>query len=174
MPPGLTIREAVLDDAQALTDLVNAAYSGPEAALGWTPETHIHLGPRITLDQMRQVLTDAESAVLAAEREGVLIGTVSIEKAGRNAHLGTLAVSPLLQAGGVGRALMAAAEARALALWRSRRMALTVISLQERLIAYYERRGYRRTGLREPFPHEEQPGALRFDFDLVRMEKALR
>jgi ribosomal protein S18 acetylase RimI-like enzyme len=41
------------------------------------------------------------------------------------------------------------------------------------LIAYYERRGFQRTGRREHFPHDEQPGALRQDFDLVELTKRL-
>lgn len=32
-------------------------------------------------------------------------------------------------------------------------MRMTVIDVREELIAYYERRGYRRTGLKKPFPY---------------------
>ena len=35
----LHFRDATPDDAEAITELVNSAYSGPDAALGWTPET---------------------------------------------------------------------------------------------------------------------------------------
>ncbi|MFT7467820.1 MAG: hypothetical protein ACI8PP_001062, partial [Candidatus Pseudothioglobus sp.] len=35
---------------------------------------------------------------------------------------------------------------------RVSRMIMSVITLREELIAYYERRGYRRTGEFEPFP----------------------
>ena len=160
-------RDAMPEDAAAITAMVNAAYSGPDAALGWTPETDLHAGPRTTLAEVMQVIGDpAQRIMLCFDPD--LVGSVQTTAQG---YLGMLAVVPLRQAGGIGRALLNHAEARAVELWRCPQMTLTVISLQTALTAYYERRGYRRTGVRYPFPHDEQPGALRTDYDLIELQK---
>ena len=54
-------------------------------------------------------------------------------------------------------------------------MQMTVISLRHSLIAWYERRGYRRTGASEPFPYgDERVGVpLRDDLHFVVLEKFL-
>jgi hypothetical protein len=49
---------------------------------------------------------------------------------------------------------------------------MTVISIREDLIAYYERRGYVRTGTK-PFPFDHEPGAKRTDFHFVVLTKTL-
>lgn len=165
----LRFRDAILPDAAAVTDLVNAAYSGPDAALGWTPETHLHAGPRTTVAEVRDILADPRQRVLLCLTPD-LVGSVQIDAEG---HLGMLAVPPRRQASGIGRALLAHAERRAVELWACTQLVLTAISLQTDLIAYYERRGFQRTGRREPFPHHEQPGALRTDFDLIELRKPL-
>jgi hypothetical protein len=41
-------------------------------------------------------------------------------------------------------------------LWDVREMHMTVISVREELIAWYERRGYRRTGRTTPFPYGDE------------------
>lgn len=69
-------------------------------------------------------------------------------------------VSPLRQANGIGRTMLEAAEAHA----RERggkTMEMTVISVRDTLIAWYERRGYRLTGKTEPFPTATSVSASR-------------
>jgi ribosomal protein S18 acetylase RimI-like enzyme len=63
-----------------------------------------------------------------------------------------LAVSPRLQAEGLGKRLIAAAEAHAAARYGATRMEMTVIAGRHELIAYYERRGYLLTGETRPLP----------------------
>ena len=52
---------------------------------------------------------------------------------------------------------------------------MTVIRQRAELIAYYERRGYRRTGEERPFPYGDQRFGLprRPDLSFIVMEKAL-
>lgn len=109
--------------------------------------------------------------MLVAERGGVLVGTVTVTDLGEGrAYLGMLGVSPAAQAGGLGRALLAAAEAEAMARFGARRMEMTVIARRAELVAWYERRGYRRTGERRPFP-EAVPN--RADLTMVVLERDL-
>ena len=83
------------------------------------------------------------------------------------------AVDPARQGTGLGKAVLEAAERTAQELWSATEVTLTVISLRDELIAWYERRGYARTGRHLPFPFHEASGALRTDFDLVEMRKEL-
>ena len=46
---------------------------------------------------------------------------------------------------------MLAAETAARDTWGARTIAMSVISVRHELIAFYERRGYRRTGRKKPF-----------------------
>jgi len=57
-----------------------------------------------------------------------------------------------LQGQGLGRHFMLEAERFVHAGWGAVRMQMQVITLRHELIAYYERRGYRRTGETRPFP----------------------
>ena len=107
------------------------------------------------------MIADPAQRVIVAESGGALAGSVTISDRGRGtAYLGMLAVSPDAQARGVGRALIARAEAEAAASFAATTMEMTVISRRTELIAWYERRGYRDTGERRPFPVDvpEAPG----------------
>jgi len=52
----------------------------------------------------------------------------------------------------VGKQLMATAEQLAQAEWAAQKISMTVITLRAELIAFYERRGYQRTGKLKDFP----------------------
>jgi hypothetical protein len=53
---------------------------------------------------------------------------------------------------------------------------MQVFSRRRELLSFYERRGYRSTGERRPFPYAEWPraGALIDDLEFVVLEKVLR
>jgi ribosomal protein S18 acetylase RimI-like enzyme len=63
-----------------------------------------------------------------------------------------LAVNPSLQGHGIGKQLMREAERTALQTWGAGKAVISVISCRNELIAFYERRGYRRTGISKAFP----------------------
>jgi ribosomal protein S18 acetylase RimI-like enzyme len=89
-------------------------------------------------------------------------------------YLSMLAVDPEHQAGGVGKAIMAAAENFALERG-GQRMKISVINRREPLIAWYERQGYVRTGVVEAFPYDDASVGtpLRDDLALVILTKRL-
>ncbi|WP_019175714.1 GNAT family N-acetyltransferase, partial [Brevibacterium ravenspurgense] len=85
------------------------------------------------------------------------LATVTLTDEGDGvAYFGTFAVSPEAQGSGVGKELMAFAESFAQREWGTTSMRMTVISKREELIAFYERRGYQRTGETEPFPYGQE------------------
>ena len=85
-----------------------------------------------------------------------------------------LTVDPRRQAEGLGRRLLSKAEDY-LREQGAACVQMTVIALRHALIAWYERRGYRRTGKSEPFPYDdERVGVpLRDDLHFVVLEKFL-
>jgi GNAT superfamily N-acetyltransferase len=80
-----------------------------------------------------------------------------------------------LQGDGLGKQLLAAAEAFASDALGADRMEMQVFSRRRELLAFYDRRGFRPTGERRPFPYAEWPqaGALFEDLEFVVLEKAL-
>ena len=73
------------------------------------------------------------------------------------------------------QALLAEAERIAREELACRRMRMTVIDIRDELIAFYERRGYRRTGINKPFPYGDARFGLpkRDDLRFEVLEKAL-
>lgn len=166
-------RIAEAGDAAAVVAFVNAAYHGPEAARGWTPETHLHAGPRTDIATVEKHIANADARIIICDDEQGLLGSAVIERNCEDCLFGTFAVRTAGQNSGAGKALIAEAERQAKALWRCRTMTLGVINLQTKLIAYYERRGFVQTGAREPFPFDDAPGAIRTDYDIIIMRKLL-
>jgi ribosomal protein S18 acetylase RimI-like enzyme len=74
-------------------------------------------------------------------------------------YFGMFAVDPTRQAGGIGAAVLSEAERIARDEWRVPRLVMQVIDVRAELIAWYERRGYRRTGEAIPFPYDVQKRA---------------
>jgi ribosomal protein S18 acetylase RimI-like enzyme len=68
-------------------------------------------------------------------------------------YFGMFSVQPGEQGHGTGRALLGEAERIAHDAWHCPVMRMSVIDVRAELIAWYERRGYRRTGEHKPFPY---------------------
>lgn len=146
------VREAVASDLPGLHPLIERAYRGDAARVGWTHEAELVFGPRTDLATLTGLL-DGDTRLLVACEDDVLLGCVYIGDCGDcHAHLGMLCVDPVLQTGGIGKRLMNAAEDAARRVFGATSIELTVISGREPLIAYYRRRGYAPTGEVRPFP----------------------
>jgi GNAT superfamily N-acetyltransferase len=136
-------------DVPRLRKLVERAYRGQSAKQGWTHEADL-------LDDERT--SDEELADAVADDLG-----------NARAYLGMLCVDPALQAEGLGRALIADAEDLAAELFGAKFMEMTVIDARTDLIAWYERRGYVRSGEMRPFPYGDAGR-----FGMVVLERRLR
>lgn len=169
-------RAATPADIPALRRLIESAYRGEGAKAGWTHEADLLGGARTSDAELAGIIADPDQVLLMTEDAGEAVGCVRLmRQADGSAYLGMLTVSPLRQAGGLGRRLLAAAEAEAVGRFASPRMEMTVISTRSELIAWYERRGYALTGERRPFPVEVQDfGDLPArDLEFVVLEKRL-
>jgi ribosomal protein S18 acetylase RimI-like enzyme len=172
---GVSIRPARPADADVLTDLIRSAYRGQDSRAGWTSEADLVEGERISADQVRAMISDGGSLVLVGEDAGEIVACCQLRNQGAAlAYFGTFAVSPQAQGAGLGRELMAEAERQAVAAFAANRLEMTVLAQQDKLIAYYERRGFRRTGETRPFPADPRYARpLRDDLHFVVLEKPL-
>ncbi|MFI9121373.1 GNAT family N-acetyltransferase [Streptomyces bikiniensis] len=171
----ITYREAVLEDVPVLVPLVESAYRGDASRAGWTTEADILQGQRTDPEGVAAVITAPGSRLLVVERDGEAVACCQLEDRGEAAYFGMFAVRPELQGAGLGKRIIAEAERRARELWGAREMHMTVISVREELIAWYERRGYRRTGRTTPFPYGDERFGLpqRDDLEFELLVKPL-
>ena len=166
----VVFRAATLDDVAALHPLIERAYRGDTAKAGWTHEADLLFDTRTSADELSVLIADPDRVIVLAHKDGALIGCVQVARVGDDrTYLGMLTVEPTLQASGLGRRLLAAAETEAVARFAARRMEMTVIHRRAELIAWYERRGYAPTGETRPFPVDPPRPELNF----VVLEKPL-
>jgi GNAT superfamily N-acetyltransferase len=163
----LAFRFAHADDVPAIVDLVESAYRGESSRAGWTTEADLLDGRRTDADAISTVLAGPGSAMLLAEADGQLVGCCQLEQPRppptapalstspftAEVYFGMFAVRPGRQGQGSGRQILAEAERLARDEWSASTMVLTVLAQRPDLIAWYERRGYRRTGETRPFPY---------------------
>jgi ribosomal protein S18 acetylase RimI-like enzyme len=145
------IRQAVTGDAEAVRDVVLAAYAHYVARIGKPP------GPM--LDDYAARIADGQAWVL--EDSGRIAGVLVLEEQADAFLLDNIAVRPECQGSGHGRALMAFAEAEALRRgWREIRLYTHALMTENQ--ALYRRLGYVEIG------RVTEKG-----FDRVYMAKAL-
>lgn len=154
-----SIRPATRADLPRLHPVIERAYRGESAKAGWTNEAGLDIpGTRTDLETLTALVDNPASRLLIAEQGDTVLGCVHIERKGDGlAYLGLLCIDPALQAGGIGKQLIQAAEDTARNTFHADTMEMTVITVREELIAYYERRGYARTGELRPFPVPMDP-----------------
>ncbi|MFE9630990.1 GNAT family N-acetyltransferase [Streptomyces sp. NPDC006463] len=174
-PAALSFRTAVEADVTELVALVESAYRGDASRGGWTTEADYLEGQRTDADGVRQIIETPDSTLVVVERAGELVACCQLEHRGDHAYFGMFAVRPGLQGAGLGKEILAEAERRARETWGAKEMRMTVVNVREELIAYYVRRGYRRTGELSPFPYgDERFGVpLRDDLAFELLVKSL-
>ncbi|TDK27458.1 GNAT family N-acetyltransferase [Luteimonas aestuarii] len=168
-------RDASVADIPALVALVTSAYRGEASRAGWTTEADLLDGNRIDPDVLRHDIERPRSRIVLAERDHALLACAHIAAEDGAGYFGMFSVQPGLQGTGLGKRLLAECERIVREEWRLPAMRMTVIDLRDTLIAFYERRGYRRTGLFKPFPYgDERYGIpLRDDLRFEVLEKRL-
>ncbi|WP_019988834.1 GNAT family N-acetyltransferase [Rudanella lutea] len=168
------IMPATEADVPRLNTLVNSAYRGESSRRGWTTEADLLDGVRTTEKSLQALLQDPHITILNYVQDGELIGCVCLENKGTALYLGMLTVSPDAQANGIGKHLMQAAEAHALAHGCSK-ITMTVLPMRHELVAFYERRGFRATGETHAFPSDDPNfGLPKLPLEFIVMEKELR
>ncbi|MGW4296671.1 GNAT family N-acetyltransferase [Micromonospora chersina] len=170
-----TVRTARPADVAALVDLVESAYRGERSRAGWTTEADLLAGQRTDPDMVAEAVTSPGGTVLVVEDGTGIVACCQLERRDDHVYFGMFAVAPGRQGVGLGRDLLAEAERYARDEWHTGEMRMTVITQREDLIAWYERRGYVRTGELSPFPYgDERFGVpLRPDLAFETLRKKL-
>ncbi|MFD8163288.1 GNAT family N-acetyltransferase [Streptomyces malaysiensis] len=167
----LTFRPATETDVAGLVELIESAYRGDASRAGWTTEADILDGQRTDPEGVAAVVRGEGSRMMIVERDGELVACCQLEHRDDHAYFGMFAVRPTLQGGGLGKVILSEAERFARAEWEVTEMRMTVISAREELIAWYERRGYARTGRMTPFPYGDErfgvPRRADLEFELL-------
>ncbi|MGD6747223.1 GNAT family N-acetyltransferase [Streptomyces sp. BH106] len=152
----LVFRDAGPEDVDVLVALIESAYRGDSSRTGWTTEADILQGQRTDPQGVLEVIEDPDSRLLTVERDGAVVACCQLEHRGEHAYFGMFAVSPAQQGAGLGKTIITEAERTVRETWGVSEMHMTVIDAREELIAWYERRGYRRTGRFTPFPYGDE------------------
>lgn len=165
------ISPADYSDIPELVVLINSAYRGEASKRGWTTEADLLDGELRTDEEAMKQLMDTGSFLKDTEG-GYLRGCVYLQKQGDKLYLGMLSVSPRIQAQGIGKELLEAAEKHALE-QNCKTIVMNVISLRHELIHWYERHGYKRTGQIKPFPTDDKFGKPVVPLEFVELAKFL-
>jgi GNAT superfamily N-acetyltransferase len=150
-----SVRRASSADVPAITALINRAYRVEDFFVD---------GDRIS---EREVAALATQLVVLDGSEGGLAAAIQVDPTGERGYFGLLSVDPAYQGLGLGRRMVAVAEALCEAMG-CRRMGLKVVNIREELAPWYRRLGYRETGATAPFTDPRAKRPCHF----VEMEKA--
>ena len=151
--PRLRFRPATSADVDAVVALVESAYRGDASKAGWTTEADMLGGRRTGADDVIACIERPRSRILLALQDRELRACAHIADEDAAGYFGMFSVQPNLQGSGIGKAVLKEAERIARDEWQLPAMRMTVIDIRAELIAWYERRGYRRTGIKKPFPY---------------------
>ncbi|WP_374248556.1 GNAT family N-acetyltransferase [Thermomonas sp.] len=175
MNPFLHFRAATAADTTAIVQLVESAYRGDASRAGWTTEADFLDGRRTGTDDVAACLARPRSRILLAERDGALLACAHVAEEDGCGYFGMFAVQPGLQGTGIGKLVLAECERIARDDWQLPAMRMTVIDIRDELIAFYQRRGYHRTGVFKPFPYGDARFGLplRDDLRFEILEKPL-
>ena len=166
-----TIATAI--DIPELIQLINSAYRGEASRKGWTTEADLLEGDlRIDDGSLSQLMNKPGAVILKFVSDNNITGCVYLEKQGKDLYLGMLSVSPAVQAQGIGKKLLNAAEEYGKQ-QECRAIVMNVISLRKELINWYERHGYIRNSETKPFPYNDKFGIATQPLKFVVLEKKL-
>lgn len=170
----MPITIAEVKDIPLLVSLMDTAYRGENSKQGWTSEADLFSGERRTDEATVSRIMNKPGAVFLKylDEQGIIEGCVLLHKKQDKLYLGMFSVSPSAQGKGIGKKILAAADDHA----RKQGCLLiymTVITIREELIAWYERHGYKKTGSTIPFPVDERFGIPKQPLEMIVLEKQL-
>lgn len=158
LPGPYRFRDATHADIDAIVELVNLAYRVEDFFID---------GNRTYDGEVRMHLGEGTFVLAEAPGEG-FVGSIFTRVDEAEGYFGMLSVHPERQHHGIGRALIAEAERRALEAGRTS-MRLVVVNLRDDLIPWYERLGYVQRGT-APFA---EPDKLKMPAVFVEMVRSL-
>ncbi|USP41935.1 GNAT family N-acetyltransferase [Acinetobacter sp. XS-4] len=171
----LNFRLAQFADIPQLIDLINKSYREQQGR-SWTTELEWVKGQRITEHQLEEQLQFANSILLVAEaNSSKIVACIGLTFENNQVEVGTFCTDPHVQNMRIGRSVLEYAEQYALKEDPHLVNAVMyVLDVRSELIAYYERRGYVKTGNEQPYPVEANVGVPMVPIKLIEMKKDLK
>lgn len=145
------LRSASKMDVGKIALLVNRAYRPLAHERGWTHEADLVAGQRTTEAQVLSHFC-SQSSILVLCHDTDIVACVHVKFGECSADIGMLAIDPGYQMQGLGKLMLDGAERYALEHFGMTAFKISVLSSRLELIAFYERRGYARTGQTMNYP----------------------
>ena len=161
-------------DISSLVTLMDSAYRGEASKQGWTSEADLFIGNKRTDEAtLYKLITKPGSVFLIYTNDkGIIEGCVYLHQKEQRLYLGMFSVSPSAQGKGIGKKLLAAADDYAKE-QNCYSIYMTVITVRTDLIAWYEKKGYQKTGRVLPFPVDERFGIPTQSLEMMVLEKQI-
>ncbi|KAK1598207.1 acetyltransferase [Colletotrichum navitas] len=149
----LNFRVARPEDAPKLQQLVQAAFRAEDSRADWTADMRLGRSFHYSVEEVLTTINNPDAAIImASDQNGVLLGSIGIIKCNDSlARFAMLSVDPEQQRGGIGRQVLTYAEDFARN-WNLKTFGLNALSSREKLVEWYERCGYKKSGETSPFP----------------------
>ena len=177
----LVFRIATTEDAPRVRSLVEAAFQTHDSRPDWTGHLELATSFRLSLEEVIKSINQPDKITLVAFRkedteEKDLIASIEVShrEASHAGRLSMVAVDDKYQRGGVGKKLLEYAEDYCRKEWGVTKFSLDALSTRPALNAWYQRRGYVKTGETNPFPRELEAFKglnLPDDMCFIEMEK---
>ena len=132
-----------------ISDLVNLTYRGE---IGWTKETQIIQGDRTRPHEIASAISNPDAHFFVVNQPHRLASCIYVAQEKDAAYIGFFSIHPDLQGKGYGKHVLKQAETYARTKLGVNKYIMFVVSQRTELIAFYERRGYIRTGRVEAYP----------------------
>ena len=184
------LRLAVATDIPNLETLINRCYLFEE---GWTNESELVGGIRTNQSEIQSVIEDDNQHFFVypqtddeheQKETSELLGCINIAMQDDGAYIGFFAVSPDLQGSGVGSIMLEQAEILALGYLKEQKLSeqiekaadkktikMLVLNGRDKMLAYYQRRGYVCTGNTQSFSNNNESNDNELHF--IEIAKAI-
>jgi ribosomal protein S18 acetylase RimI-like enzyme len=161
-------------DIHELVQLMDSAYRGDSAKQGWTNEADLFIGSKRTDESTVKELMRNPGAVFLKymSEENKIDGCVFFQKKQDRLYLGMFSVAPTAQGNGIGKKILSEADDYAKK-HDCKSIYMTVITIREELIAWYEKHGYTKTGELVPFQVDEKFGIPTQPLEMLVLEKTV-
>lgn len=161
------------NDIPQLLELIETCYRGDIARKGWTCELDLVGGNRTSEQFLIEEITAPGGSYLKyTDEQGKIAGCVYIKlnTQERCAFVSCLCVHPTLQSQGIGKKLLKASEDIARQA-QCLKLCMKVLTVRKKLIAWYEKLGFKDVG--EVFPFPVGCGTPKIPLELGSWEKLL-
>jgi GNAT superfamily N-acetyltransferase len=154
----LTFRLARLDEAEDLAAMINLAFNNDQTTEAWSGSARKDI---FDTAFVQNKITTKDSAVLVGIEDSKIIACCCVNlKSTCVGWFGPLAIDAEFQFKGYGVKMLSRAEQYCRSTWQVDEMRMDVVDGRKSLIQWYERRGYKPTGEKMPFPYDEESRRL--------------